>query len=99
MPLESAVVPDAALQPAPDIFPYPSGVLVPDRVPLELRPVQADRLRVAREVRLRQRPLVLEQHLVHLPEFAQPGGRLGDLRSVLGVRVRPDASLMPERPP
>src|SRR5712692_6102956 len=53
----------------------------------EARHVQAADLRVASEIRIVQRVLILEQRVVHLPELPLRAGGFGGFRRVLGVRM------------
>src|ERR1700674_2547996 len=56
-------------------------------VVLERADVEADRGGIADEVPILERALMLEEHVVHLPEATLRGGRLGRLRGVTRVRV------------
>ena len=55
---------------------------------IEARQVQPELLGEAVQVFVVQRPLVLVQQVVHLPELALGGGRLRRLGGALGMRVR-----------
>src|SRR5439155_2237324 len=54
---------------------------------LETADVEADRGGIADEVPILERALMLEEHVVHLPEGTLRRGRLGGLRGVTRVRV------------
>jgi hypothetical protein len=89
----------ARVQAAADIPGDPVGHRGVRPVPGEDRRVQAKLARVSAQVAVFERPLPVEQQLVHVPEPALPRSSLG--RGSRGERVRVDAGQrkMPEREP
>ena len=54
---------------------------------VEAQGIEAQIRGVAAKVPIGERALILEEHVVHLPELALRGGGFGGLRGALRVRV------------